>query len=71
MGSERGDTFNYQFTDHLGSTSITADSDGNCYGEMRYSAWGMVRYNAGETPTDYAFPLHTYRKQNVSSLGSI
>ncbi len=30
----------YLFADHLGGTNVTADPDGNKYGEMRYTAWG-------------------------------
>jgi len=41
----------YLFGDHLGSTSITTDSDGNLYAEIRYTAWGEERYTWGTTPT--------------------
>ena len=42
----------YLFSDHLGSTSITTDSSGNLYAEMRYTARGTIRYSSGETLTD-------------------
>jgi len=35
----------YMLGDHLGSTSITTDSSGNKVSEMRYKAWGEVRYS--------------------------
>jgi RHS repeat-associated protein len=56
----------YLFSDHLGSTSITTDSDGNLYAEMRYTAWGEVRYASGETPTDYTY---TGQRSEVSGFG--
>jgi len=43
----------YLFGDHLGSTSITTDSEGDLYAELRYTAWGVVRYTSGQIPTDY------------------
>ena len=42
-------------SDHLGSTSITADEDGSLNSEIRYSAFGEVRYSSGTTPTDYQY----------------
>ncbi len=39
--------------DHLGSNSLTTDASGNVISELRYTAWGDVRYNSGVTPTDY------------------
>ena len=41
--------------DHLGSTSITANEDGTLNSEIRYSAFGEVRYSSGTTPTDYQY----------------
>jgi len=41
--------------DHLGSTSITADSSGSFVAELRYKAWGESRYTSGTTPTSYRF----------------
>jgi len=45
----------YFLGDHLGSTSITTDSSGNKVSEMRYTAWGEVRYESGTTPTEYTY----------------
>lgn len=42
-------------SDHLGSTSITANEDGTLNSEIRYSAFGEVRYSSGTTPTDYQY----------------
>jgi RHS repeat-associated protein len=58
----------YLFGDHLGSTSITTDSNGNLYAELRYSAWGEVRYASGETPTDYTY---TGQRSEVGNFGLI
>jgi RHS repeat-associated protein len=41
--------------DHLGSTSITAGANGTLYSELRYTAYGEVRYSDDTTPTDKRF----------------
>ncbi len=41
--------------DHLGSTSLTASADGTLYSEIRYSAYGEVRFDNGVTPTKYQY----------------
>jgi RHS repeat-associated protein len=56
----------YLFGDHLGSTSITTDSEGNLYAELRYTAWGTVRYANGEMLTDYTY---TGQRSEVSNFG--
>ncbi len=48
-------TLNYLLGDHLGSTSLTTDASGNVVSELRYKAWGEVRYASGVTPTDYTY----------------
>ena len=50
-----GSTLYYLLSDHLGSTSLTMDANGNVISELRYKAWGEVRYAAGSTPTDYTY----------------
>jgi len=50
-----GDSLSYFLGDHLGSTSITTDASGNKIAELRYKAWGEVRYTDGDTPTDYQY----------------
>jgi RHS repeat-associated protein len=46
------DTLNWLLSDHLGSTSVTADESGVYYSELRYTAYGEVRYSDNSTPTD-------------------
>ena len=46
-------TLNYLLGDHLGSTSLVTDATGVVISEMRYNAWGEVRYASGLSPTDY------------------
>ncbi len=48
-------TLNYLFGDHLGSTSITTDSQGVFQTELRYYPWGGVRYSSGTIPTSFRF----------------
>ncbi len=50
----------------LGSTSLTLSSSGQVLSELRYTAWGEVRYRAGVTLTDYTF---TGQYSNVSDFG--
>jgi RHS repeat-associated protein len=46
----------YLLTDHLGSTSVTANgTTGALVSEMRYKPWGETRYNSGTTPTSKHF----------------
>ena len=45
----------YPLTDHLGSTSVVVDENGDYYSELRYKPWGEVRYENGVTPTDYTY----------------
>lgn len=40
----------YLLSDHLGSTTVTTDASGNLVSELRYSAWGGVRYTSGTAP---------------------
>jgi RHS repeat-associated protein len=50
-----GSTLYYLLSDHLGSTSITTSSTGAKEAELRYTAWGEVRFTSGSTPTAYTF----------------
>ena len=45
----------YLLSGHLGSTSITTDANGDKIAELRYTAFGEVRYADRNTPTDYRF----------------
>ena len=42
-------------SDHLGSTTLTLDEDGDRISELRYKAWGETRYEYSNTPTDYQY----------------
>jgi len=59
-------TLSYLLTDHLGSTSLTTDSAGSVVSELRYTAWGEVRYQSGTTPTNYTY---TGQYSNVPDFG--
>jgi RHS repeat-associated protein len=48
-------TLDFLFGDHLGSTSITTDSNGVNPTELRYYPWGGVRYSSGTTPKSFQF----------------
>jgi RHS repeat-associated protein len=61
----KGGVLYYSLTDHIGSTSITIDPDGNKT-EMRYTAWGEVRYQSGSLPTDRTY---TGQRSYASDFG--
>ncbi len=42
-------------SDHLGSTSVTANANGTWNSELRYTPYGETRYNSGLTPSDYRY----------------
>ena len=48
-------TLTWLLTDHLGSTSVTADASGNLTSSLRYTAFGEVRAASGATSTDYRY----------------
>ena len=43
------------YGDHLGSTSVTADRDGNELSRRKYTAWGVTRSGTGAQATDYGY----------------
>ena len=45
----------YLHGDNLGSTSLTTDDAGEVVSEVRYHPYGLERWTAGETPTDFGF----------------
>jgi RHS repeat-associated protein len=45
-------TLSYVLTDHLGSSSVTLDSNGVLAAELRYYAYGETRVSTGSTPTE-------------------
>jgi len=38
--------------DHLGSATLTTDASGNRVGELRYTPYGVTRYEWGSIPTN-------------------
>jgi RHS repeat-associated protein len=48
-------TLNFLLGDHLGSTSLTTDAAGTIVSEIRYKAWGTVRYATEDVPTRYQY----------------
>jgi len=38
--------------DHLGSATLTTDLNGNRVGKLRYTPYGVTRYEWGNTPTN-------------------
>lgn len=72
-GSQRiamrvSDTLSFIFGDHLGSTSMTTDSNGNITSQMRYKPWGDVRYASGTVPTKYTY---TGQRSFTAEIGLI
>ena len=56
VAMRNNNTLSYLLGDHLGSTAITANSNGTLYTEQRYYPWGDTRYNSpATTPTTYQF----------------
>ena len=49
------ETVTWLVSDHIGSTSITANADGSFNSEIRYLAFGEVRYSSEITPTNYQY----------------
>jgi RHS repeat-associated protein len=48
-------TLRYILGDHLGSTSLTTDANGQNPTQIYYKAWGEMRYSSGNTPTKYQY----------------
>jgi hypothetical protein len=61
-----GGTVSYLLSDQLGSASITANGNGGLISELRYRAWGEVRYTSGTTPTKYTY---TRQYSNMADFG--
>jgi RHS repeat-associated protein len=61
-----GNTLYYGLGDHLGSTSVTVAANGAKFAEMRYTAWGEVRFTSGATPTDRTY---TGQRSYASDFG--
>ena len=52
---KKGSTRYFLLSDHLGSTTVTANSSGAFYAELRFKAWGETRYSSGTTPTSLRY----------------
>jgi hypothetical protein len=48
-------TLSFLLGDHLGSTSITANSTGGFVAEVRYKPWGETRCTSGTMPATYRY----------------
>ena len=59
----------FLFGDHLGSTSVSADSAGTKTSAMRYKAWGEDRYTSGSAPTSFRFTGQTLWTVTLTSTG--
>ena len=59
-------TLNFILSDHLGSTSVTTDSNGAFPTDNRYKAWGESRYASGTLPTKFTY---TGQYSNVADFG--
>ncbi len=67
IAMRQGENLYYLLSDHLGSTTITTNDQGEFVSELRYDAWGEVRYTTEQpTPTDYTY---TGQYSNVSDFG--
>jgi RHS repeat-associated protein len=62
----QGSTLYYLMSDHLGSTSLTTNASGGVISDMKYKAWGEVRFQSGTSPTDYTY---TGQKSYTESFG--
>jgi RHS repeat-associated protein len=49
------DTLQWIVSDHLGSTSTTANADGTLNSVIQYTAFGEIRLTQGVTPTKYRY----------------
>ena len=65
VGMRQGSTLYWLVSDHLGSTSVTANASGSLYGRLLYKAWGEQRWSSGTTPTTYRYT----GQRRESSLG--
>jgi len=48
-------TLTWLLSNHLGSTSVTANASGNLVSSLRYTTFGEVRAASGSTSTDYRY----------------
>jgi hypothetical protein len=56
-------TLFFLLSDHMGSTSLTTDANGNKVAGLSYDAWGAVRYADGESAgSDARHPTAIYHR---------
>jgi RHS repeat-associated protein len=55
VAMRRGSVVYYVHADHLGSTSLTTDENGDVVARQLYHPYGTVRWNEGTLPTDFGF----------------
>jgi RHS repeat-associated protein len=55
-----GGTLYYLHVDHLDSTSVATDTNGNPISKQTYLAFGAVRTSEGTSPTDFTFTGQRY-----------
>jgi len=66
VAMRKNNTVYYLLGDHLGSTSVTTDQNGQNLGSQYYLPWGEVRYSNGTLQTKYTY---TGQYSNVSDFG--
>jgi RHS repeat-associated protein len=66
IAMRKNNTVNYLLSDHLGSTSLTTDENGQSLGTLYYLPWGEVRYSSGSLQTKYTY---TGQYSNVTDFG--
>ncbi len=60
----------YLFSDHLGSSSIAAESvNGNLVNEMRYKAWGETRYTYSTNDTQFPTTFRYTGQREADEIG--
>jgi len=52
IAMRQGNTLYFLHGDHLGSATVATDASGNRVGELRYTPYGVTRYEWGSTPTN-------------------
>jgi RHS repeat-associated protein len=56
-------TLSFILADHLGSTALTATSTGVLSTEVRYKAWGSIRYTSGTAPTTFLYTGQRFQSE--------
>jgi len=66
VAMRKNNTVYYVLGDHLGSTSVTTDQNGQNPAKQLYAPWGEVRYSSGSLQTKYTY---TGQYSNVGDFG--